>query len=239
MPTSLDAKTFSETGVLALRGFVPRALTSAAHEAVLTELERLRFKVNGKIVSSKIASLPVFQQTTHLGAVVKIGAAMDRLFTHELLSAMTMLAGSVLKPSHPQLLLSLPHKEEWSLRNLNWHLDLAPPKPDRLPGIQAFVLIDEVRPQGGATLALAGSHRLHEARAGESAHGLLRQDEGFMSSPEKFLSPQEIHGRRIQIVEMSGRAGDVFLMDLRVLHSPSINARKGIRMMATNRFLLS
>lgn len=40
----------------------------------------------------------------------------------------------------------------------------------------------------------------------------------------------------IDIIEMSGRAGDVFLMDLRVLHTPSVNSTKNVRMMATTRF---
>jgi ectoine hydroxylase-related dioxygenase (phytanoyl-CoA dioxygenase family) len=34
---------------------------------------------------------------------------------------------------------------------------------------------------------------------------------------------------------MCGRAGDVFLMDMRVLHTPSVNATKQPRMMATTR----
>jgi ectoine hydroxylase-related dioxygenase (phytanoyl-CoA dioxygenase family) len=41
-----------------------------------------------------------------------------------------------------------------------------------------------------------------------------------------------------KIIEMSGRAGDVFLMDMRVLHTPSVNSSSRIRMMATTRFSL-
>ena len=42
----------------------------------------------------------------------------------------------------------------------------------------------------------------------------------------------------IALVEMSGRAGDVFLMDMRVLHTPSINSTANVRMMATSRCFL-
>lgn len=35
---------------------------------------------------------------------------------------------------------------------------------------------------------------------------------------------------------MSCRASDVFLMDLHVLHAPSVNSTKNVRMMATTRF---
>lgn len=235
----LDSKTFFDNGVLPLRGFLPRKLVAAAQGSISSELTRLKIKVNGKISASRIQDLPVFQQTGRLGQMIKGGDEIDRLFPEELLVAMNSLAGSPLKAAgpHPQVLLSLPHKEAWSLSHLNWHLDLTPPTTDQVPGVQAFVLIDDVQPQGGATLALAGSHRLHHVQREHNAHAILRQDSDFFSAPEKFVEPQVVHGARVQIVEMSGRAGDVYLMDLRVLHSPSINARKAIRMMATNRFL--
>ncbi|UQA57878.1 phytanoyl-CoA dioxygenase family protein [Polyangium aurulentum] len=236
---ALDAKKFSDDGVLPLRGFLPRKLVAAAQSAISSELTRLKIKANGKLTASKIQALPVFQQTIRLGQMIKVGDEIDRLFPEELLVAMNSLAGAPLERSpHPQILLSLPHKEAWSLDHLNWHLDLTPPKADQIPGVQAFVLIDDVQPRGGATLALAGSHKLHYVDREHNAHGILRQNSDFVSAPEKFLEPRTVHGARVQIVEMSGRAGDVYLMDLRVLHSPSINTRKDIRMMATNRFLL-
>ncbi|MET3479334.1 hypothetical protein [Variovorax atrisoli] len=45
-----------------------------------------------------------------------------------------------------------------------------------------------------------------------------------------------LHQLGIEIIEMSGRAGDVLLMDLRVLHTPSVNSTKNVRMMAMTRF---
>lgn len=235
----MDTEKFSEQGILALRGFHPRKLVGAARDSILSELARLNLKVNGKIVSSKIQDLPVFQQTGRLGQMVGQREEVDRLFSADLCVAMNTLAGKKLKPAQPhsQILLSFSHKTEWSLNGLNWHLDLAPPKVDQIPGVQAFILIDDVQPQGGVTLALAGSHKLHYASRDRNAHEILRRSSEFFSRPEKYLKPQVIEGTPIQIVEMSGRAGDVYLMDLRVLHSPSINARRNIRMMATNRYL--
>lgn len=232
-------ETFSKQGILALRGFHPRKLVEAARDSILSELSRLNMKVNGKIQSSKIQDLPVFQQTSRLGQMVGRIEQVDRLFSDDLLTAMNDLAGAKLKPSQPhsQILLSFPHKMDWSLNGLNWHLDLTPPQADQIPGVQAFVLVDDVQPQGGATLALAGSHKLHYVSHNCSAHEILRRSSDFSSNPENYLKSQVIEGTPIQIIEMSGRAGDVYLMDLRVLHSPSINARRNIRMMATNRYL--
>jgi hypothetical protein len=237
--SELEQKTFFDQGILVLRGFLPRKLVTAAQDSILSELTRLKLKVNGKIVSSKLADLPVFQQTGRLAQLVGHRGEVDRLFLDELLKVMNSLAGAKLEAAQPhaQILLSFPHKAEWSLSSLNWHLDLTPPKIDQVPGVQAFVLIDDIQPQGGATLALAGSHKLHYVSREGNAHEVLRRHSGFGSAPDKYLKPQVIEGKHIQIVEMSGRAGDVYLMDLRVLHSPSINAGRKIRMMATNRYL--
>jgi hypothetical protein len=49
---------------------------------------------------------------------------------------------------------------------------------------------------------------------------------------------RDLQERGIHLVEMSGRAGDVFLMDMRILHTPSINATRNVRMMATTRCFL-
>ncbi|MFO0604761.1 MAG: phytanoyl-CoA dioxygenase family protein [Polyangiales bacterium] len=232
-----QAREFVERGVMPLRGFVPRPQVAAAREWIAAELERLRLKVNGRVDASKVRDLPVFQQTTRLGQMVRGAPAIDGLFTDDLRAVMDALAGVKLAPAQPQLLLSLPHKQEWSLRALNWHLDLKAPKDDRVLGVQAFVLIDDVKRHGGATLALAGSHRLHHVEPGHGALHHLHRDGGFSSSPEAFLEVRTLCGVPLRIVEMSGRAGDVYLMDLRVLHTPSINAQRAVRMMATNRYL--
>lgn len=230
---------FFERGLLGFRGFVPRKLTAPLQELIAAELARLKLRVNGKYNSAKLQAMPVFQQTTYLSGQVNVGRELEKVFVPELFSLMAELAQSRLDPAHPfpQLLMSLPHKEEWSLNNLNWHLDYKNSRMDILPGIQVFILIDEVRPRGGATLALTGSHRLHRIVPGQNAHHIVRNHREFANHPEKFLEPQKIEDVPVQIVEMSGQAGDVFLMDLRVLHTPSINAQKRARVMTTNRYV--
>lgn len=233
----LDKKTFSEQGILALRGFLPRKLTEAARDSILSELKRLKLIVNGKIASAKIRDLPIFQQTGQLAQMFGRRDEVDRLFTDNLLTAVQSLGDAMLRPSPAQTLLSLPHKTDWSLNQLNWHLDLKVPKEDQIPGVQAFILIDDVQPQGGATLALAGSHKLHYIARDGNAHEVLRRHSDFSATPEKYLKPQMVEGTPVQIIEMCGKAGDVYLMDLRILHTPSINAQRNIRMMATSRYL--
>jgi hypothetical protein len=245
--SSADKALFLERGVLMLPQTLPKSEAAGVKRVVLSELERLKLRSNGKLAAAKIQSLPLFQQTTRLAQMVKMGSALERLFPDTLLKSMNgFLAAPLAKMPRPQpqLLLSFPHKEEWSLGGLGWHLDLAPSKKDEVTGVQAFVLIDDVQPRGGATLALAGSHRLHYLPSAKQGgiHGLLRQDAVFSGlfdssrlPAEALLRPRMVNGVEVSIVEMSGRAGDVYFMDMRVLHSPSVNATKNIRMMATIR----
>lgn len=230
---------FEKRGLLYLKGFLPKKLTRLAKESVESELERLKIKSGNK----KLQSLPFFQQTNQLSKMLQIESEVQKLFTPELHIVMESLVPIKSAPIRPQLLLSLPHKEKWSLKSLNWHLDLEVPKKNECPGIQAFILIDDVVPKGGATLAIAGSHQLHYADKKGSAHGALRANKVFSQlysqengNEEELLKTHLVNGIETSIVEMSGQAGDVYLMDLRVLHSPSINSTKNFRMMATNRF---
>lgn len=234
--TDLQRAAFREKGILKLERFLEKPQLAPARTYLDRELARLN-------VTKALRALPVFQQTTELSRRVPVGEEIERLFPSTLVSILTALAGRRLRAAtpQPQLLLSLPHAEEWSLRGLNWHVDLAPPARDELTGIQAFVLIDDVVSRGGATLAIAGSHRLQHLPGLKNAQAALRTDPVFGAlfdrEREPVVTPRVIHGIETSVVELHGRAGDVFLMDLRVLHSPSINASKRVRKMATWRFV--
>lgn len=218
---------FHDEGYLRLSGVHSAARLRAMRDNILRELSRLNIWSGGKSVGSALKDLPPFQQIAKLSSMVKIAGLDELLNTPEIRSAISGLAGQVPQAGHgSQLLLSLPHQGRWSLANLNWHVDVAAKPGHAIPGIQAFYLIDDVVPHGGATLALARSHRM----TGEMA-GRLRGSLKMPADLEAVLSASNT-----EIIEMSGRAGDVFLMDMRVLHSPSINSAKGIRMMATTRF---
>lgn len=227
LPVQIDH--FSDRGYVRLDGFHPKKRMTAIRQNVLEELKRLS---RGRSVSSSLQGLPVFQQIGRLSALVKISGLHEALVTPGLIDYVTRLVGRA--PSaiqNAQLLLSPPRQGTWTLKGLNWHVDLAAQPQDRLAGIQAFFLIDDVAPCGGATLALAGSHRIDGRRpsSGAALRDLLREPVNL----ERNL--QELG---IALVEMSGRAGDVFLMDMRVLHTPSINSTANVRMMATCRCFL-
>lgn len=216
----------ASNGYLQLRGFHPKPRVAGLRQTILAEVQRL--SANAAAWKS-LHKLPVFQQIGKLSAAVQVRGLQEVLVTPGLMELVAEVGGQ--PPSRiqeTQLLLSPPHQGTWTLEDLNWHVDVAASDRDRVPGVQAFFLIDDVAPRGGATLALGASHR-----AGDARSSLSRLREVLRSHTNL---ERELHELGVQIVEMSGRAGDVFLMDMRVLHTPSINSTKHLRMMATCRF---
>jgi hypothetical protein len=223
---------FRERGYLLLPGVIKKERVQPIKIHVLNELQRLNIWASGKTLSKRMKDVPAFQQITKLTQLIKYPGLQERIIAPDLLAKMQKLAGASLKSAQDaQLLLSLPHQGDWTLDGLNWHLDISPSKADALAGIQAFVLIDDLAAHGGATLALAGSHRLR------------KNDTLGQQNIRSFLSNGAarditVDGIELSIVEMTGRAGDVYLMDMRVIHTPSINSTKKVRMMATARYFL-
>lgn len=231
--TSSQADFFIDKGYVRLEGFHPSKQIAGARQKLLDEFKRLKALPGGKSLSRSLQRLPLFQQIGKLSTLVKVPGLHEALVTPELIDCVTRLGGCA--PSaiqDTQLLLSPPNQGVSTLQGLNWHVDIATQPQDPMPGIQAFFLIDDVKPSGGATLALAGSHRVN--MPGWSAASQLRE---VLRTPGDL--ERNLHQLGISIVEMSGRAGDVFLMDLRLLHAPSVNSTKSVRMMATTRCFLN
>lgn len=230
-PATLPAqcKVLDEQGYLQLPEFHARDTVLRIRQQILEELKRAKVWAAGRTLSSPLAGIPPFQQISRLTGLVKIPRLHDVLVTPELTALVSALArGARMVGEDTQLLLSLPHQSAWTLDKLNWHVDVAADPPSRLPGLQAFFLIDDVAPHGGGTLAVAGSHRPDRQRAGDvPLRALLKRSNDVEG---------ELRRAGMAVVEFSGRAGDVYLMDMRALHTPSINASRSVRMMATTRF---
>jgi hypothetical protein len=215
---------FHDQGFLVLREAVKEQAVKSVKARVLQELKKQGVWSGGRALSSRMKGLPPFQQIAVLGRSIHHPALKDKLLSQSLVSGIHELAGARLVPEQDaKLLLSLPRQGAWTLEGLNWHRDIAQSKVRRLPGVQAFILIDDVSPNGGATLALPGSHRITSYRS-------------LSPAANREVS---VDGRRLPILEMSGRAGDVYLMDMRLIHTPSVNATKNVRMMATIRYFLT
>jgi hypothetical protein len=133
-----------------------------------------------------------------------------------------------------QILVTYPNAPEWSLPLSLWHMDGGFGQATWPTfGVKLFALLADHEPGGGATLAIAGSHRLVEQYTPalrETQHGGGKERwNRFMR--ETGLRDEIDRGDMTRVVEMTGNAGDVYVMHLHTFHCIAPNASTRPRMM--------
>lgn len=228
MLSAQDRERFRERGVLRLERALAPARVAPIRAHVTGELARLSVGPSGRRRAATHRA--PFEQTTELARQLRYPELGDAITPLALLEAVRTLAASRVLAPQCQLLVTPPSRRDWVLVGLPWHTDVTATDRKRTSGVQVFALLDDVAPRGGATLAIAGSHRLP---AQSPEHGDLRR-----IARESADLVRDLAERGLELVEMHGRRGDVYLMDMRVLHAPSVNATDKVRMMATARYLV-
>lgn len=255
---SAQLHAFEQHGVLRIRELLSLDRVKRAREHVLAKLSELRLWRHGgwkpgdppkpawpdtglgktKSVENRHPDLEQLIDDPALLAVVEQvleGAEFDRTIYRR-----------------PQILVTLPNanSDSWTIPT-HWHVDLPRLASGRRPGIQMFACLDTVQSRGGGTLVIAGSHRLlndgRNLRVKELTALLRREDFFRPLYDERRRGPKEradLLGRKglvgdvcLEVVELTGSPGDIWLADLRTLHTASPNAREIPRLMATHRFV--
>lgn len=248
--------TFRTRGLLHLPGLIPAAAIARAHDSILRPLERLGLWRDGvwrldehprpvwpdKGVSAKQIG------NRHPGAEALADEPAVRAVVDALLEGESA-DRTIYK--RPQILVTLPNATCWSVPQ-GWHVDVPRFASGRWPGVQLFYLLAPVLPGAGGTLVLAGGHRLLNdqgyVRIRDVGHLLRRHP-----AVRDVLAPGPLDSRAdapggalrsgmagdvaVELVELTGEAGDVYAMDLRMLHVPAPNAGVTPRLMATDRYL--
>jgi hypothetical protein len=240
---------FDRLGVLRLDGLISAERVRRARAAVLAPLARRglwrdgawrldaapkpRWPASGlktaKVIGNKHPALAALLEEPALRAAVDVlldGRPFDNAVYRR-----------------PQVLFTLPNADRWTLPN-GWHVDCPRVASGVRPGVQLFTFLDVVEPGGGGTLAIAGSHRLlndgRHYRLKEMTPRLRREAffrDLYGATPSRTDLPVGAVGDvPLRVVEMTGAPGDVWLVDLRVLHSAAPNAAERPRLMATHRF---
>lgn len=253
-PKQLDE--FERRGVLRLTGLLSTDRVRRALEFVQSKLARRGLWKNGAWC---LASVPRPQwPSTGLKASEAIGnkhpdveALLDE-------PALVSVVGALLNGCafdralwrRPQILFTLPNSDTWTVPT-HWHVDVPRLASGTRSGVQLFTFLDAVKPRGGGTLVIAGSHRLlNEGRAIKVKHmrGLLCREPFFRnlySEAQHRLEDRShllgqtatVNNVALEVLELTGAAGDAYLMDLRVLHTGAPNATDCPRIMVTHRFV--
>ena len=248
---------FAQWGYVALRDVVDPAAIDETQTTVRRHLTRQNVFIDGayQLDAMPFVEAPLahsnlvkgLKKNTHIGAMI---TAAVRGYCRQVIEAHT---GHADEPTNPtmdraQLLFTWPNAREWSIPSSIWHTDFPRIPGEGFAGVQVFAFVEAVEPHGGGTLIAAGSHHLvNEGRYVKSklVKKLLKKKPGYAAlfdkhgeyDRERLLEPFEVDGHPQRIVELTGRPGDIFLTDLRLLHTLAPNASQRPRVMLTQRFV--
>ena len=160
------------------------------------------------------------------------------------------------QPGPCGVLVTFPEPESvWTVPTSSWHLDAAPQNLGKGMSVRVFVILDDLEPQGGGTLVLAGSHRLVtrylassgpnprsadiKAKLGSADPWLAglwgnssSSDEERAERNSRYLDEGVIvDDVRVVVREVHGTTGDVFLMHSDCFHASAPNSLERPRMM--------
>lgn len=184
-------------------------------------------------------------------------AIFDEILTDRMASAVDRIlgAGSWDRPTTwGDFLITFPNARTWTLPTGGWHQDWSfatdcdPPR-----WVKAFVFLNEVKPGGGGTLVVTGSHRLHRRYGGgqivdDSGRTLkahrrrvfmecsylrdLRKSGDDQTRRHRFMAAEtNVDGIALQVVELTGQPGDVVFIHPWLVHTVAPNAADGPRFM--------
>jgi hypothetical protein len=254
MSTDDHLSDFQHTGLLHLPGAVAELDTAAIVDRIWEHLDRSNGVARDRRETwtldqpSGLRAITAEPQFNALGSSA-VRSALDRVLG----------AGRWQTPRRwGRPLIAFPAgRRPWTLPTGGaWHNDFVPLRTDDGErAVQIFVILNDLDAHGGGTLILTGSHRLitqYIADTGEaphprrvrhalSDHPWLRE---LWEPPQASTDEERIHrymiaGTRIRdadlrIVELTGRAGDAFVMHCDTLHAVAPNTSDEPRMMATN-----
>jgi len=245
---------FEERGILRLGGAVDARVAGELREEVLAWVA-----ARGLAPGSPA---PGFAVTPSRTAAVANAHGFAEIWGSGVIAAIEDLlgAGTWHLPKHAGQLLAMTyprHGETWELPCKSWHLDYrAPGALHGIPGCQLFLCVDRVESGAGGTLVAAGTPRIVDSIrrrrgpnwAGSSAdvRGTLRREVPWFADLcalrpgedriERFMRRStDFAGGSLQVVELTGEPGDVWLMHPWMLHDAAPNCGARPRLVLTER----
>lgn len=250
MLTAEQKTQFEQDGIIKLPGFLSDEVVNPVIHAVFEVFANAGIWADGRW---RLEHLPPTNAPLAGSEMVKgtkkIRATRD-LVTADLLKVISDLEDGKVLGTHSekiQILFTRPNATTWSVPASIWHLDTPRIPSNKRPGVQMFTFLNSVEPQGGGTLVVAGSHRLlneHQFIRSKDVKKRLAQKPFFCDLLSKKFADRDnlmsrmdsVEGIPVRVVEMTGQPGDVYLTDLRMLHTLSDNVLQVPRVMATQRF---
>lgn len=256
IPGSFGVETsaeFRQRGLVKLPGFLPGELLVPVRDRLYQVLERAEVCRDRSWIAERVSdpeSFLAYQSQLQKRLKASSQEILSSCNLAELHAPAEELAQEALQSlvELPQLLFTAPNAEHWSLPTSMWHVDVPRLGGAGCPGVQMFTFVDEVLSGAGGTVVIAGSHhyandsgRLKSKLVKKQlrqTHPWFKQlfdgkgvdDRAYLDTPTRD-GPVEL-----QVVELTGQPGDVYFMDIRMIHSLAPNASDFPRLMLTQRY---
>ena len=253
-----EKESFVKWGFVKIDALIPNEVVDPIREAVLDRLCRHGFWGEEGWKAPADAEAEMKLRNT-IKEISRSSKSLRPILTERVLSyARDLVSGDEVEMSPPitQFLFTAPssyvmnHDGRWNgkwevPRNM-WHLDMPRSRSIGPPGPEMFTFLNKVEPKGGGTLILAGSHRLLNDVDYLSSKGVKRKLKRHAYFREltgkgdgdrsRFLEEiGYIDNVPVKVVELTGDPGDVYFVDLRLLHSLGANTSDQPRMMIAQR----
>ena len=248
---------FGRTGLVPLPGAIAAQDAEAMVDRIWEHLDRSHGVVRGRPETWSAGQISGLRAVTAAPEFEALGSAVIRAAVDDLLGA-----GRWRPPRRwGRLLVTFPSgAAQWDLpRGGAWHNDFVPLHQDAsVRGVQLFVILKDLPARGGGTVVLTGSHHLvsqYIARSGRAPHPrqlrAMLSDQPWLrdlwapapgSSAEHRIRRFMSDGMRIgevelRVAELTGRAGDAFVMHCDTFHAAAPNCHDEPRLMTTHMVL--
>ena len=253
-----EKESFVKWGFVKIDALIPNEVVDPIREAVLDRLCRHGFWGEEGWKAPADAEAEKKLRNT-IKEISRSSKSLRPILTEQVLSyARDLVSGDEVEMSPPitQFLFTAPRSYvmnhdgrwngEWEVPRSIWHLDMPRSRSIGPPGPEMFTFLNKVEPKGGGTLILAGSHRLLNDVDYLSSKGVKRKLKRHAYFREltgkgdgdrsRFLEEiGYIDNVPVKVVELTGDPGDVYFVDLRLLHSLGANTSDQPRMMIAQR----
>jgi hypothetical protein len=236
---------FDRTGILKIEGAFGDGDAALMRDVLWTEL-RDRYGIDRAAPETWDRHLPTGLKAT------KKSRVFDPICAPTVVEALDALLGDGhwdRPKQYGNVLVTMPNATSWRVPHHLWHSDFESAAPTaELFAVKLWALFDDVAPGGGGTPQIAGSHRLFarylagtdERRYKRTKFGFLDShpwlrelatDDGDPQRNARFMAETDVDGIPARVVELTGRAGDVFITHGWVFHSIAVNATDHPRLM--------
>ena len=253
-----EKESFVKWGFVKIDALIPNEVVDPIREAVLDRLRRHGFWGEEGWEAPADAEAEKKLRNT-IKEISRSSKSLRPILTERVLCyARDLVSGDEVEMSPPitQFLFTAPSSYgmnhdgrwngEWEVPRSIWHLDIPRSRSIGPPGPEMFTFLNKVEPKGGGTLILAGSHRLLNDVDYLSSKGVKRKLKRHAYFREltgkgdgdrsRFLEEiGDIDNVPVKVVELTGDPGDVYFVDLRLLHSLGANTSDQPRMMIAQR----